>query len=338
MLWYRVAKVVNGAEWPSGGVSGTRWVIRTGAPEGPDGDRYGDVPFAADLATALARFVGSVRVARRDEEVQDVDVVVTLRGLAQFDRVPGAVNILWIISHPELVTEDELRRNDLVYAASFAWTAKQQRKSRVVIRPLLQATNPSRFRPDPSVRQRDGVLFVGTTRGVKRPSVLWALEAGAQVQIHGHGWEPYVEAQYIVSDHLPNQELPHAYASADIVLNDHWSDMAREGFISNRVFDAAASGAVVVSDRVTGLDRVSPTLIRIFDTKAQLAQILFAEERPDAEERAREGVRVGASHSFEARASTIIRDLRRVTLPGRMMRTLSRDPSNRVDEPRRRVR
>ena len=38
------------------------------------------------------------------------------------------------------------------------------------------------------------------------------------------------------------------------MLADHWDDMREHGFISNRIYDALACGAVVVSDDVAGLD------------------------------------------------------------------------------------
>ncbi|MBT2500317.1 glycosyltransferase family 1 protein [Agromyces sp. ISL-38] len=323
MLRSRVARVADSNARLRGGLPGTRWAVRVSAPLGPDGDRYGDVPFADDLAAALSPFVQSVRVFRLDEEVVDVDVVVTLRGLAGLERIDGAVNVLWVISHPELVTDDELRAHDLVYAASMVWAPRRQRESGVVITPLLQATNPARFRPDPATRQRAGVLFVGTTRGVERPAVLWAIDAGAEVEIHGHGWEPYVPAERIASTHMPNRVLPKAYAAADIVLNDHWTDMAREGFISNRVFDAVASGAVVVSDRVAGIDEISPTLIRTFGSRDDLARILHADDRPGLAERAQEASRVGAVHSFDARASRMVSDVGRIVTSSSGIRRLS---------------
>ncbi|MDQ0895400.1 hypothetical protein QFZ26_002955 [Agromyces ramosus] len=286
--------------------------MRISAPLGAEGDRYGDVPFAEDLAAALSRFVDSARVIRLDEAVADVDVVITLRGLARLDRVDGAVNVLWVISHPELVTDEELRAHDVVYAASVGWAERRRRESRVQVAPLLQATNPTRFRPDPATRQRAGVLFVGTTRGIERPAVLWAVDAGAEVEIHGHGWEEYVPAERIASTHMPNRVLPKAYAAADVVLNDHWSDMAHEGFVSNRVFDAVASGAVVVSDRVEGLDEISPVLIRTFGSRDELAGLLRAEDRPGLAERAIEASRVGAAHSFDVRVSRMVSDVNRL--------------------------
>nr|WP_225369809.1 hypothetical protein [Methanobrevibacter arboriphilus] len=32
------------------------------------------------------------------------------------------------------------------------------------------------------------------------------------------------------------------------MLNDHWQDMAKNGFVSNRIFDGLASGAFIISD------------------------------------------------------------------------------------------
>ena len=52
---------------------------------------------------------------------------------------------------------------------------------------------------------------------------------------------------------MPNDELRRVYSSAGIVLNDHWDDMRAHGFVSNRIYDALACGAVVVSDDVPGL-------------------------------------------------------------------------------------
>ena len=33
------------------------------------------------------------------------------------------------------------------------------------------------------------------------------------------------------------------YRTHGVVIADHWGDMAREGFLANRLFDAVASGA-----------------------------------------------------------------------------------------------
>jgi hypothetical protein len=308
MVQARVARVLRANSRLRAGLAETRWAIRIAAPTGPDGNRYGDVPFATDLARALRPHVGSVRVLRRDEVVQDADVVLTLRGLAAMPRIPGAVNILWVISHPDLVSIDELRDHDLVFSAGSSWAHARTSDSGVQVVPLLQATDPSRFHPQPGIA-RGGTVFVGTTRGVMRPAVLWAIDAGIPVEVHGHGWDEFIPKRHIASDHLENADLPSAYARAEVVLNDHWPDMARNGFISNRVFDAAASGAVVVTDRVDGIQAVSPLLIHVFDSQEDLTQLVDAATFPDASDRDAEAARVGLEHSFAARADRIAGDV-----------------------------
>ena len=53
------------------------------------------------------------------------------------------------------------------------------------------------------------------------------------------------------------------------MLNDHWQDMAEEGFLSNRVFDVAMAGGFVISDTVAGAE-VFEGLLSMFDTPEEL--------------------------------------------------------------------
>jgi len=52
----------------------------------------------------------------------------------------------------------------------------------------------------------------------------------------------------VVSDYIPNEELPAVYASVGVLLNDHWQTMRERGFVSNRLFDALACGTPVISN------------------------------------------------------------------------------------------
>lgn len=293
------------------------WVVRSSAPPGPEGEVWGDAHFAEDLAAALRHRGVRAEARRRGESYGEADVVVDLRGLYRLPRVENAVNVLWVISHPDLVDDDELRQYDLVFAAGPTWAARRRRETGVEIEPLLQATSSERFRPEAAGdRPRSGVVFVGTTRNAYRPAVMWAIDAGADVELHGHGWEEFVDTDRIRSQHLPNAEVPFAYATADIVLNDHWMDMSREGFISNRVFDAAAAGAVVVTDRVAGIEAVSRDLVRVFDDAVSLREAL-ATPSPDASTRAAAAAMVAAEHSFGARAAVLISAVDRHLKPER---------------------
>ena len=75
--------------------------------------------------------------------------------------------------------------------------------------------------------------------------------------MHGEGWPDLT----VASRQVPNAELGRLYASAGVVLNDHWADMRRDGFVSNRLFDAAACGARVLSDDVAGASELFGGLV-----------------------------------------------------------------------------
>ncbi|MGN6408244.1 MAG: glycosyltransferase family protein [Curtobacterium sp.] len=290
-----------------------RWSIKIAAPAGAEGDGWGDVHFAAELATALERLGQRVRVDRRDAHVRDDDgaddVTLVVRGLDRVPPNPASVNLLWVISHPDDVTDTELRSFDRAFAAGPAWAAAAGARSGVPVRTLLQATDPAVFRPDVSSGPDAGrVVFVGSTRGAARPVVADAVALGADLRVHGPGWEGVVPEPSLGSPSLSRAEVARAYASARVVLNDHWPDMAAGGFVSNRVFDVLAAGGVVVTDPVVGLGELLdvPTLA-VARSRADLAGLLDpAYPWPAEAARAEVAARVAAEHSFDARARVLL--------------------------------
>jgi len=277
------------------------------SPKGEAGEKWGDTWFARDLADALRRQGQNARVVRTISPQNSDDVVLVLRGLKDIRPVrPPGTWMLWIISHPEDVSASEIEAFDAVFAASRHWSKAQS--FAVPITPLLQATNPRRFQPRRKKKSGD-VLFVGNTRGQFRPVVRDALAAGFHPAIFGTGWESYVEDDVWRGEYLDNMELPRAYAHADIVLNDHWSDMASEGFLSNRLFDATAAGARIVTDTVTGLDEVFGCNVRVYTNPEHLKEILRAPRDQvfgTDQQVAAEAQRIARDHSFDARAQILI--------------------------------
>ncbi len=235
------------------------------------------------------------------------DVVLVLRGLRKVTPRPGqAIWMLWVISHPELVGADEAAAYDLVFAASNHWS----RAAELRAIPLLQATNPGRFSPAAGPPDAgEPILFVGSTRGEYRPIVRDAVACGAELAIYGVGWDAYLPGDRIRGDFLPNAALPAAYASAGIVLNDHWPDMAAEGFLSNRLFDAAATGTRIVSDPAAGLGEVFGDVVRTYRSPSELCELIgpgSAGAFPDRAARLELASRIAREHSFEARARALI--------------------------------
>jgi hypothetical protein len=290
------------------------WSLKTAAPAGAEGDGWGDVHFAVELAGALERLGQVVRVDRRDAHVRDDDaaddVTLVIRGLDRVPPNPASVNLLWVISHPDDVTDTELRSFDAAFAAGPVWAARASATAGVPVRTLLQATDPTVFRPgarSDTSTDAGRVVFVGSTRGTVRPVVARAAALGADLTVHGPGWQDVLDPGMLGAPALDRSEVARAYASARVVLNDHWPDMAAGGFVSNRVFDVLAAGGVVVTDAVAGLEGVLdvPTLA-VARSDDDLAALLDpAHPWPTASERAAVAAGIAAEHSFDARARVL---------------------------------
>ncbi len=301
-----------------------RWAIDIAAPAAARGDRWGDTYFARSLAEALERGGQHVAVDRRDARHRDSrdhdDVLLVLRGLDRVDPRPGLVNVEWIISHPDMIEREEVAGFDAVYAASTTWAAMMSRAWGLHIEPLLQCTDTRWFHPDREVPDTGpALLFVGNSRGIYRYAVRSALAVHADLTLHGNDWTEFVDRAQITSAGVANEEVGALYGSASIVLNDHHLDMRRDNFLCNRLFDAAACGARILSDRMEGLDEIFEGLVQPFDNEHELARLIRApyEAFPDSERRHEIATRIVAEHSFDKRAETLIDDaVRRVVARG----------------------
>jgi hypothetical protein len=292
-----------------------RWAIKNAAPAGPGGDRWGDTHFAASLATALRDHGQEVVVDRKPEWDRATgrhdDVVLVLRGLVRLDPSPEQVSLLWVISHPDDVDAEEARGYDRVLAAGAPWAEQRARDWRRPVEPLLQATDPERFHPDAGTPgSGEPVLFVGNSRRMLRPVVRDALAAGLPLAVYGDLWSGLVPDEVVRGRSIANERLAAAYRSAGVVLNDHHDDMRTHGFVSNRLFDAVASGARVITDEVDGLAGLFGRSVQTYSSVEELRRLATLPD-PDAmfgDEAARREAaeRVRRDHSFSARAARLV--------------------------------
>jgi len=299
-----------------------RWSIRTAVTSATLRANWGDTWFAVDLAAALGRLGQHVVVdslaSRSRTSLGWEDVTVVLRGKADLRgavgqlRQPTPVRILWVISNPETVRPAEFDDYDHVAAASPRWAAEMTRHSGRPVLTLLQCTDPHRFRPPAGPLGGDPhVLFIGGARDTGRPAVAAALAAGAPLAVYGHGWEGRLPRAALRNRHLAPSAVPAAYAAAGVVLNDHTEDMRAHGFWSNRLFDAAAAGARVLSDAPPDAAELAELFggsVRTFTTPAQAAGLLLdpAAAWPPEEVRRQTADRLAREHSFDARAARLL--------------------------------
>lgn len=305
------------------GVPQLRWAIKTAAPAHSGSANWGDLHFGQSLAAALRELGQSAVVdygpntARATAHLDDV--VLTLRGLHPVMLPVGATSVIWVISHPDDVTAQELAGYHLAYGASTTWPAMMRSQWGVDIQPLLQCTDPQRFYvddPEPGVEDR--LLMVGNSRHQYRPAAWHTANAGMPVSIYGTDWDDRVPPETIAGSYIPNEELRRYYRGARWALNDHWSDMREQGFVSNRIFDVLASGGRLLTDDVTGLEDLLPEGllpqgIATFRSPSELLAI--AEGGPEAfyDESSLAAVsdHVREHHSFAARARVMLDDVLR---------------------------
>lgn len=274
---------------------------------------WGDSLFARGLQRALRRagWVVSIQVASQAEapRATESDIALHIAGVSKPPVPEGQPAMLWVISHPDLLTAKACEPYDIVFVASDPFASELARRVRTDVRVLHQATDPDRFFPEPGGPKHD-VLFVGNSRRVKRPSLAALAASPFSLAVYGGHWtSELLDPSVVRGDWIANQALHRYYAGAAVVLSDHWPDMRDEGFISNRVYDALASGAFVVSDDVIGIrDRFDGAVATYADEAELLAVVGDALAHPDERRRRAEHGRalVLQRDTFAHRAAAII--------------------------------
>jgi len=289
-----------------------RVAIKIGPPNHEVAEQWGDTHFARQFARALRRQGFNTEIHILPEwdarDKQAVDVVVHLRGLIPYVPKPSQVNVLWVISHPEDVTPGEANQYDLVLVASRLHAERLRSEIDVPVHVMYQATDATQFsavEPDPSLHTE--LLFVGNSRLQDRHGVRWAVEGDLPLTVYGSDWDGLIDDRYLRGDFFPNERLNELYCSADIVLNDHWPDMREGGLFSNRIFDALACGAFVISDDVADIDTVFQGAVPTYSSQEELVGIVhhYLEHPEEREQLARRGRELVVSrHTFDARAAT----------------------------------
>jgi hypothetical protein len=289
------------------------------APSAKVAPRWGDWHLARGLARSLRKLGHVVQVETLDHaddlSVRSCDVHLVLRGLHPVRRTAGQAHVLWVISHPEIVTTRECDDADLVLVASARFADELRTRTQTPVEVMLQATDADRFRPrPPDPRHAHDVAVVAKSRDVFRPAVAAAVAAGLRPAIYGSGWERFVDPALVVSEYVPNDELPVVYSSVGVLLNDQWDTMREWGFVSNRVFDALACETPVISEELPELSAIFADTVLTFrdaDDLREQAEAALADRDAARARAARGRALVEAQHTFDHRAAQLVEALRR---------------------------
>ena len=186
--------------------------------------------------------------------------------------------------------DDDWQNYDAVVVSSSTYAQElQQAGINAIYAP--QFTNPQKFYPEPNEQMQNDILFVGSNWH-NRTSLLFALDSDFNVAVYGYNWDNIVPPEMYKAPYIQNTELNRYYSSAKIVLNDHRPDMKEFGFVNNRIYDATAAGALVISDYMPEIEAVYGDTVPMYKNKEELAQLLtyylnHDEERQQKAEAAR---------------------------------------------------
>jgi len=253
-------------------------IIKTPVPSWNEIHKWGDFYVAEGLKDEFEKKGYIVKIQMLSEWGDSTDsigdIVIVLRGLSYYKPKVQHFNIMWNISHSDLVSLNEYELYDHVFIASKYWAEQLKDKVKVPVECMWQCTDTKKFFPESSEKYKSELLFVGNSRRVYRKILKDLLPTNHNLSVYGADWEGLIDKRYIKGEHIPNDELHLAYSSCKILLNDHWEDMREKGFISNRIFDGLACGAYIISDEVVGLDELFGNVVDTYKTSDELNKLI----------------------------------------------------------------
>ncbi|MGI4732896.1 MAG: CgeB family protein [Janthinobacterium lividum] len=254
--------------------------------------------------------VAATRLAQADSRAvrvfYDLDTPVTLARLAAGETV-------------EYLPPEGLVGFDLVlsYTGGPALSELEQRLGARVAVPLYGHVDPDAHRPVVIQAMFAGDLsYLGTYAADRQPALteLFVAPAAARTDarfvLGGSGypqdfpWRPNIWFM----DHVAPPDHPAFFASSRLTLNVTRADMAAMGWCpSGRLFEAAACGTAIVSDRWDGLDSffTPGAEILLADTRTDVIEAMALDRGEVARIAARARERVLAEHSSAIRAAEL---------------------------------
>ena len=184
---------------------------------------------------------------------------------------------------------EEVRNADLIFTGSLK-KDKEYKKMGLNSYFFPQFTRLDKFYNAPKEELKTKLLFVGNVWSLemRRKTVDYAVRNNLKIDIYGKGWEQFLDGEdleLIKGEQILNDDLKYYYSSADIVLNDTRDDMIEAGFISNRIFDATACGAFVISDYIKEIEEVYGDSIVMYKSEEEFVELInYYLEHPEERE------------------------------------------------------
>ena len=288
--------------------------------EDSDSTSAGDYFTAKELATALTDKFGwkcsylPERNSSNDwHDVSDLDVLFVLLDKYDISKLHGQtkaiIKIAWVRNWVDQWTiRPWFQHFDLVLSTSEIAREFIQNQTGKFAHILKIATNTDRFCTSTQISPglQSDYCFTGSFWGAPRhiesldPSKLPYTFA-----LYGAGWENHKQFEDNLKGSLPYEMLPAVYASTSILIDDANHATKPWASVNSRVFDALATGTLVITNGVTGAKEAFDDLLPTYSSNHELrSQLRYYLEHPDVRHELATKLQkiVLENHSYKKRA------------------------------------
>lgn len=286
----------------------------------------GDTFTAMELAEALGAAEGweTTLVSFAETDLRGLDVLVAMRFDVPVRRMvhatPSLLAVAWIRNRvDEWIAAGDLDAYGVVFASSRKAVETVAAETGLTAHLLPIATNPARFAPPVADRPEGAgagsvsgdVVFTGNWWGHTRSAVadLDPATLPARFAIYGQGWENAPGYDAFWRGAVPYYDLPPIYGGSAIVLDDSDPVTRCWNSLNSRVFDAAAAGALVVTNCVGGARELLPGVLPAADSPQELRALVDHYLADDVQRQAAAGrlrAAVLSAHTYAHRAANFV--------------------------------
>ena len=279
----------------------------------------GDYFTAMELANALEKLGYKISyVCRRSGDWYnldpDVDVLVSMLDSYDLNRIKTAskkiISVAWIRNWPDRWCANvSLSKYDILLGSSSIICNMIQEEIGKPVYLFPIACNPDRFDRKENFNGNfiSDYSFTGNFWGTKR-EIETALDPSAleyRFAVYGKDWDKVNKFRDYSRGFLNYSDIPKVYANCKIVIDDAAINTKSYGSVNSRVFDAAAAGALVLSNGSLGVKELFGRLIPVWNSQQDLHQHIKHYLSNDTEREslvAKIQSIVFAKHTYKARA------------------------------------
>jgi len=283
----------------------------------------GDYFTATALGDSLRKFGWEIGyLPRRGPEDwydvdDDVDVVISLLDAYNLRKIRTKNNLLIKVAWPRnwlsrWVSNPDFVDYDIIMATSEVGCSylKEKTEKNVLLLPL--ATDPKMFNSSVTAREswKCDYCFTGSYWDDPR-EIIGMLDPESlpyKFNLYGKNWENFEKFKNYHKGFVSYQKMPEIYRSTKIVVDDANRVTKEYGSVNSRVYDALASGALVITNGELGAKETFHGNLPVYRSKEELNSLLehYLSNEEDRKAKINEMQEfVLSNHTYDHRAITI---------------------------------